>query len=642
MNVEEIVLRANREYYDDGLSDLSDDAYDALMEYADSKGINVSTLTPAPQSTEWPVVAHVTESDKITSTVRNVNEYRQAVERRDIGTHGVVSLKHDGLACELVYSELGALRNAILRGDGTQGEDVYANVSNIRGVPLIVPAGGLSVWGELTISENNLRVLNERREALDLPPYKTARNAVALLRSRSPRNTWVQLFTFRAIMPHHSDVSVLNQPERLEWLKLQSMHCTPSRKFMPVTHTGSDAVKAWKLRDALQSSRESWEYLLDGVVWRDNEGRLTKIKFDACAAVTEVIEIVEQLGRTGIVSFVIRFEPITLAGATIRRATGFNAALIGERFAGIGVGAKVIVSRRGDVIPQVESVVEAAEHAWAPSMTCPSCGANASWDGSYIKCDADPFECTGTTAGLLRKFVMDRGIKGFGLSRIAALVENGIDTPAALYTLSEEWLEALQVSGRVLGWKEAERMVRSVQAQAEMSWGELLGSVGVPGCATSVMSDVARVFPDPDALITADIDDLSAVNGIGPKRASSIAAFLDTKWSTVVQPLIDVVSIRNTNGPLSGLVFCITLALRRPRPVVESDIRKAGGDVKSSVSRKVTHVVCEFPHEKTAKLKQARELGLPIISGDELYNMIGVEEIGTSVDDSAAPATSAF
>jgi len=625
MGVKDVIKLANRLYYDEGVSDLSDDEFDAIEDYARSSGIDVTTFTPPPAGTDWPIVDHFVESDKIHNVIRDVDEFSSAIKSGRISMDGFMSPKHDGLACELIYDDRGILKHAILRGDGTRGEDVVSNVAKIGNVPSSVKAPNLVVWVEITISENNLKVLNEVRSDFELAPYKTARNAVAIVRSKKAHSAMLNLFTAIAIMPYHSEVEDKFQESKLDWLKTVTPNNIPFRKFVVLQVLKGTAIGAWKWRNKLESIRDRWQYLLDGVVWRDLEGKLTKIKFEPSAAVTVVEEIVEQLGRTGVVSFVVKFKSVRLSGADVQRATGHNASLIASRLKGIGIGAKILVSRRGDVIPHIERVIEEVpeEDWWIPSMKCPSCGSNADWDGAYIKCSADPSDCPGTTIGLLRKFVMAHGIKGLGISRLTVLSQLGVATPGDLYVMTPEWLSTVVVGGHEIGFSEAEKIYRSIARKSEMSWGELLGSIGVPGCAESIMKEIARVFTTPEDLALADVNDFIKIDGIGRKRAENISAFLDLRWSDTIQPLLDVVSIRNMSGPLSGMVFCITLALSKPRQVVESIIRQNGGDVKSGVSSRVTHLICNTPDEKTSKLTKARELKIPILHERELYEMIG-------------------
>lgn len=612
--------KANRAYYDEGESALTDDEFDALQEHAARMGIDVSTLTPPPSGTPWTIIEHVLPMPGIGTVVRDADELAALFGSGGIGRTGWASHKLDGLSIELVYRD-GRIAHAILRGDGIRGEDVCANAKHCRGVPeYILDQRELSIRCELVVSENNLGIMNERREADGRRAYKSRRGAVALVRSKTATIHELQLLTAVVV-----DVPWSKDPGAFP-AALLALVRTGVKRFIHAEHTPCNPVGAWKFRDSVQRTRAQVQYQLDGVVFRDAEGRFAKFKFEATAAVTTVVAIVEQLGRTGVIAPVCEFEPVELLGAEVKRASVHNAELVARELPGLGIGAIVLVSRRGDVIPHIESVVSKAVDPWSPSGRCPSCGSEAIVDGSIARCSADPGECPGTVIGLMRKFCMEIGTKGLSTGVLTALVGAGIDTPAQLYTLDASWLSQLIMPGdQRIGETRADAIIREMASKAVMTLGELLGAIGIPGCAKSVMEAVAAKFPDASSLAMIDEAELMAVPGVGPTRAASIAAFLDTRYRDVIEPLLEVVSIRRTGGPLAGSSFCITLALSSgSRPQVEARIRAAGGTVKSSVGRDLSYLVCNTPDENTTKLKRARELGVPIISEEKLLSMLGM------------------
>lgn len=633
MPLKDVLIAANEAYYHGDGSDLDDDEYDALADFATSVGVSVSTETPPPSNSVWPVAQHYTDSAKITSVVRSASELADAVESGAVSVNGLMSPKYDGLSCELVYDS-GTLTQAILRGDGSYGEDIFENIRKIPSVPVEmsgpVGIGKMSVWVEILISKNNLRALNELRESQGDKPYKSERGAVAYVRSAVCKTKYIELYSAVALR-----VSGASCPDANHWDRLKWLHQRSNGRFQIVELREAEFSDIWPYRSQLASGHK---YRLDGVVWMNPDGALTKIKFDPTAAVTTVTAVVEQLGRTGVISPVVEFAPVNLSGATVRRATGHNAALLLSK-TGIGIGAKILVSRRGDVIPHIEAVVEPAANGnlWTPSMQCPSCGHAARADGARIVCANDPSMCAGTSTGLLNKFVKYHDIKGLGPSILAVLNALGVTSPADLYSMTPEWLASVVVSGRVIG-ADAETIVQNIKAKSEMTWPELLASVGIPGCSTSVMSDIAKVFKNPEELLQAGVSDLSKVPNVGSKRAEVIDTFLDTRWGETIGPLLEVINLRSPKTyTLSGKVFCITLGLSVPRQQIESMITSNGGEVKSSVSSKTTHVVCNYPDEQTTKLARARELRLPIISELQLRAMIGDLEASSAIIDSPAP-----
>lgn len=620
------LIKARDEYYRNGESELTDDEYDALKNYVEKEtGKTISNLSPPPEGSDWPIIEHMSPMNSMPYCATSLVELRDMCLQ--LGTSGFTSLKYDGLSIELQYDQ-GLLKHAVLRGDGNRGEDVYANVRYMQCVPPSIPYNGrVAFYGELVISWNNLQALNELREADGKDPYKSPRNAVAVVRSKRVPRSWLPNFRVRIFNVYPSQAAtqdrIIQDVRRLN-TKMGGMSL---HKFDPVNVQAQTYEECWDSLLKATDVRANLQYQVDGLVFRTSSGECIKIKFPAESAVTVVRGIVEQLGRTGVVTPVIEFDPVKLVGADVKRATGHNTVLMAERLEGLGVGAHILVSRRGDVIPHVERVIKPAEfgNLFLQCTQCPSCGADIVQDGSVRRCSADPMECPGTSIGLIIKFCREMGIKGLGEGVITALMnDNVVQVPADLYTMDPDTIADVQLGNGNMGTRVATRICNAVWEKHRVGWGELLGSIGVPGCAKSVMEEVARAYQDPEQLKQISKNELASLGGIGPIRAGRIAAYIDTRWDDVIQPLLDVLSIRRDDGPLNGMVFCITLGLRSGgRTEMEARIRESGGGVKSSVSNKVTHVVCNQPDAGTSKLKRAEQLGIPVISEDELLQMMG-------------------
>lgn len=618
----ERLLKANRDYYDNGSSDLDDEQYNAMKAFVESQGVNISTLTPPPKGTDWPIVYHLKHMPSMSRCIANEKQYDDAYKDALFPVAGFYSHKYDGLSLELRYIE-GELVNATLRGDGDKGEDVLPNVRHVPSIPNSIkqPHTAISefaVYGELVVSWNNLDAINEILVADGKKPYSSPRSAVSMIRRKTGIIT--RIFSMLAFKPYdtcpHIDRTQTGRMDHLTSL---------NKAFGPVkVYTGA-LSQAWDLRNTLDRSR--YPYQIDGIVLRDLEDQCVKIKFPAESAVTTVTEIVEQLGRTGVISPVVKFEPVKLIGANVRRATGHNANLMGKRLEGLGVGAKILVSRRGDVIPHIEEVLVHSEDPWKPTEKCPSCDAEVVQDGSIRSCSNDPSQCSGTAAGLIMKYCTTLGIDGFGPGVVFAAMMGGVNTPADLYMIDPElFSECTQPGGGKIGLTTAKKLYFRIQKRAELQWGELLGAIGIPGCASSVMEAVALAFPTPEDLCEVETEDLMNVDGIGSGRAESIASFIDTRWDEVIAPLLAIVHLTKPGQALSGKVFCITLGLKScGRSELEGRIRQAGGGVKSSVSSKVTHLICNYPDGVSSKLKAAKDKDIPIISEETLMAMIGIE-----------------
>lgn len=626
-----ILKDVNRRYYQDGETEFTDDEFDALAAH-----VGFSTTDSTAQASIFTVVDHLVPMPGIASVSRTVEEW---IPIGSILPSGWVSKKLDGLSVELQYDKNGRLSRAVLRGDGITGEDVTENAKHCRGVPLGCNATLVSVRCELVVSSNNLVELNRLREEDGQKPYSSRRSAVTIVRSTPSPSLIHRLALLTAVVIDVHFVDPTKGRLSADAISAFCASATPSgspKRFTPVQQIHASPAGAWMFRGDTNIARDGDQYQLDGVVFRADNGTMHKLKFPSSAEITTVVAVIEQLGRTGIVTPVCEVEPIVLIGAKVRRATLHNIELAGTKFSGIGPGAKVLVSRRGDVIPHIEALVEPSTTPWEPSGACPSCGAPTVLDGAVARCSSDPTECAGTVLGLMRKFCMSRGMKGFGVGVLSALVNAGLDKPHYLFTIDAETLANLeQPGGSKVGPVIATRLVNEAARRASMTFGELLASIGVPGCAESIMESVARfVHGDVDRLDLLDIEHLMTIPGIGPERAAAIAAYLDYRLVDTIDPLVQVVRLVRSSGPLNGKSFCITLALRSgSRPQVEARIRACGGTVKNSVSRNLSYLVCNTPDEQTAKLKKAREYGIPIVSEEVLLKMIG-----NSAPSDSAPA----
>lgn len=624
------IAEANRQYYDDGKSDWTDDEYDAMVDEMTKldPDWSRSTLTPPPSGTDWPIVEHL----RFMGGIRDKIADEIDLARYDHGTAGWSSNKLDGLAVELQYRH-GALKHVVLRGDGHAGEDVMANARFCKGFSLQIGCSEpeFAAYGELVVPKAALAEINASRQRYGLNEYKNPRNAASMIRRRDiPHETLERLMI--VFYDCHPRIFV-DQASNMQAME----RC---RKFFCVIPSYGTLADAWKRRHRVMAVRDEIPWDLDGLVFMTIDDRMFKLKFDPMAEATTVTSIREQLGRTGIIAPVCEFETVRLAGADVSRASIHNASLAASKLVGIGPGARVIVSRRGDVIPHVEAVIAPSIEPWRPMDKCPSCGGPIYVYGAIRRCHRAEFgECAGTNVGLMRKFCMEIGVDGFGAGVLQALYDSGVaKTPADLYSLYEDSVADVRLSnGSRIGGAIAKKLVFQMARRAEFTWGELLGSLGIPRCGKSVMEAVCATH-DGDELLDGGADGwLLMIDGIGPERAQSILDWIHDRWDDVVAPLLEVVAVRSAKGSLSNASFCITLGLKSgSRPKMEARIRMAGGMVKSSVSKQLSFLVCNEPDANTTKLKKAREYGVQIISEATLIEMMGdgeQDEVAPSADD---------
>lgn len=606
-------------YTETGSSWFTDDEFDVLAEefgYTDTSDI----------VGDWRVEDHMTPHSPIALTAKALNDWHALIASGKLSDRGTVSTKLDGLSMELQY-EGGALRRCLLRGNGISGENVTVNAKYIASVPnQIATTRPTSVWGEVVMSFNNFRTYNAQHAG---EGYKTPRNAVSMIRSKTRRVQDLTLLQFVAI---DSDLPRETQALRLAELKRLTAKNHPFKRFACVSVVGATWQQVWRMRVDLQRDRGDWAMPMDGLVYVDENLTSCKVKFDPMSAVTEVESVAVQLGRTGVLSFVVRMKPVNLGGVTVRRASGFNAEMLSTVYEGIGPGARVLVSRQGDVIPHVKMVISPSDTPFTPPTQCPVCGSGLEVNGRSLHCGADPLECDGTTAGLVRKYAMSVGIKGLGNAVVSALVSSGaVKSPGDLYGLHPDWLSTLLVSGREFGENRAIRLVNEIQRSGRMTWAQLLGAVGVPGCAGAIMETVAAAFPTPDALLDVTDREIFSLDGIGEERGDAIMSFIETRWGEVIAPLVEVVTLISANGPLKGVTVCVTGATKVPRGKLRSMVLNAGGTFKDSVSRKVNLLVTNDSAATSTKARRARELGIQVVDEAKLLEMMQQDDT-TEVD----------
>jgi DNA ligase (NAD+) len=569
----------------------------------------------------------------------------------------VCELKIDGLSVSLLYEE-GVLVRAATRGDGTTGEDVTPNVRTIRAVPLRLAAGAprlLEVRGEVYFPRASFRALNEARAEEGDPLFANPRNAAAgSLRLLDARITAVRRLSafLYAVARWDGPEAPETQESSLSTLERLGFPVNPHR----TTARSGDEIRAFLA--AWQSRRHDLPFETDGVVLKVNSiadqkrlGATAKsprwalaYKFPPEEATTVVKDIRVQVGRTGVLTPVAEFEPVLLAGTTVKRATLHNMEDLSRK--DVRVGDTVAVEKGGDVIPKVTRVLLEKRPKGAKEFVlpprCPSCGEKVVREEGAVAVRCVNPSCPAQAKEAIRHYVSRRAmdVEGLGDERIDQLLAAKlVSDVASLYDLKADDLAALERWGE----KSAANVLAQIEHSKDAGLARLLFGLGIRQVGEKTAKLLARRFGSFDTLATSDEEALTAVSEIGPETARGIRAWVEKEQNRALIGKLSARGVRMTEspsapageGPLSGGVFVLTGTLSRStRDEAAAAIETAGGKVTSSVSKKTTAVIAG--DEPGSKLEKAKKLGVPVWTEDELEKALR----GVGGPSSAPPRTS--
>jgi DNA ligase (NAD+) len=561
-------------------------------------------------------------------------------------------LKLDGMSLALVYS-YGRLERGITRGDGSVGEDVTSNVRTVRSVPLTIAKDKLKkagipadfeVRGEMLMPLAAFRRMNEERERQGLSVFANPRNFTAgTVRQLEPSITAQRRMDFFAYMLLKDGQSYFDrQSKAMDALTLAGFKVNPNRKLAKTLE------EVWKFIQSWESKRESLPYEIDGIVikvdrtaWQRELGFTGKAprwaiayKYAARGGVTQIEDILVQVGRTGKLTPVAALKPVPIGGTTVSRATLHNMDEI-ERL-GVKIGDWVEVERGGDVIPKVVKVVEDAgqnnEHPRGHKQFempehCPVCGGNVvrtpgEVDHRCVNANC-PAKLQGTILHFASRHVMD--IDGLGEVLVNQLTERGlVKNVADLYKLTKDDLLQLERMGE----KSAENVLAEIEASKKLPLERVIYGLGIRFVGERTAQFLAEHFGDLDAIMKASAEELEEVNEVGPRIAESIVEFFaDEHNRKLVSDLrkagLTFTGQKKEKGTkLAGKTFVLTGTLERhTRDEAKKMIEDAGGRVSGSVSRKTDYVVAGS--DAGSKLDKARELGVSVIGEEEFEGLVG-------------------
>ena len=556
-------------------------------------------------------------------------------------------LKLDGMSLALLYSD-GRLERGITRGDGTTGEDVTSNVRTVRSIPLTIAKDKLKkagiptdfeVRGEMLMPLAAFRKLNEERERQGLATFANPRNFTAgTVRQLEPSITAQRRMDFFAYMLLKDGRTYFDrQSKTMDALELAGFKVNPNRKL------AKNLAEVWKFIQSWESKRESLPYEIDGIVikvdrtaWQQELGFTGKAprwaiayKYAARGGVTQIEDIVPQVGRTGKLTPVAWLKPVSIGGTTVSRATLHNMDEI-ERL-GVKIGDWVEVERGGDVIPKVVKVVEDKEHPRGKKQFvmpehCPVCGGNVvrtpgEVDHRCVNANC-PAKLQGTILHFASRHVMN--IDGLGEALVNQFTERGlVKNVADLYKLTKADLLKLERMGE----KSADNVLAEIEASKKLPLERVIYGLGIRFVGERTAQFLAEHFGSLDAIMNASAEQLEEVNEVGPRIAESIVEFFGDEHNRKLVSALRKAGLtfagqkKEKGTKLAGKTFVLTGTLERhTRDEAKKMIEDAGGRVSGSVSKKTDYVVAGS--DAGSKLDKARELGVSVIGEEELEGLV--------------------
>lgn len=654
----ETVAHHQKRYHEQDAPEISDEAYDALVEelqklelLVEGRVSKVAAAVGGAVSEAFAKVKHksrqwsfdnVFDEGELVEWEARVARLLKDADAKAKPTY-VCEHKIDGLKLVIEY-EKGVLVRAATRGDGEVGEDVTHTARTIKTLPhtLKHPVSLLCV-GEVWLADKELERINEERAAASEAVFANPRNAAAgSLRQLDPevarrRNLSLTVYDLDLLDIHDTKLQL---PEtQMEELKLLETLGLPTDKH---TRHCKSVKEIQDFYDGWKEKRDTLVHGIDGVVIKINEVSLQKVlgytakaprfgvayKFPAVEATTVVEDIQLQVGRTGVITPVAHLRPVRIDGSTVSRATLHNEDNIARL--DVRVGDTIILRKAGDIIPEIVSVIESLRPTKTKAYKFPSHVAECGGDGAIERIPGEAaYRCVSRDSGVLHRqrlyyFVgkTAMNIDGVGPKIIDAFLDNGlISTHADLFTLTAGDIKDLP------GFKDksAENIIAAIDAVRTIPLHRFLVGLSIDNVGEETARLLADRFGSVAALRAATVSDIAAIYGIGDVVAESIHSwFQDKNHLHMVDELLRYVTPqaeKAVSASLEGKTFVLTGTLTQfSRDEAKEEIQKRGGKVSGSVSKKTDYVVVGV--EAGSKADEAKRLGVSMLDETAFLKLI--------------------
>lgn len=589
---------------------------------------------------------------EFTAFVERANKDVAGGDLANGGLEWAVEHKFDGLAIELIY-ENHILTTASTRGNGEAGENITQNARTIKNIPLKLNTGApsyLAVYGEVLLYKEDFKRLNAAREEADEPLFANPRNAAAgSLRQLDPRVTATRNLKFHCYGCQFKGdggqlAGLRSHSARMDYLKRLGLPVAGQRLLTP------DVKAVAAFHDRYETERDSLPYDIDGIVVKVDsldlqdalgfDARTPKWaiawKFKPAVAETVLRQVEYSVGRTGVITPTAVFDPVTLSGARISRATLHNFDEV-ERL-GVRVGDTIQVERSGDVIPKVVGVNAAKRPPDAliikPPENCPVCGSAVGRDAALVAYRCSNSSCPAVQKGRLRHFVSRNAmdIEGLGEELIARFLELGFITDAAsLYRLKDRRAELIRLDR--LGEKSVDNLLTSIEKSKTPPLWKFYNALGMDNVGEEMARTLSDRYGGVKELLNATEAELDEIPGVGDVVAVGIAAWcrdaanvrlIEELMALGVNPAAQTAVEVVENSPITGKKIVFTGKAAFSRDEFTEMVRKYGGVPSDSVSKNTDILV--VGENAGSKLEKAKALGVRIVTDAEFMELLGLKQ----------------
>lgn len=643
----------NERYYNQDSPEISDYEYDKLMkelisleeEHPELKRIDSPTNRVGGKPLDkFNQIVHKTPMLSLSNAFseQDLRDFDKRVQEY-VGENVeyVVEFKIDGLSVGLTYNN-GEFEKGATRGDGVVGEDISQNLMTVKSIPLkINDKKELIVRGEVYISKDNFRKVNEQQEEQEQPLFANPRNlAAGSLRQLDPKLTAkrpLDIFVFN--MENIEEYDLESHSESLEYLEKLGFSVSQSYKVCKSIDDVIEHIEYWT------DNRGNLDYEIDGMVikvnnikQRDEMGYTAKsprwaiaYKFPAEKKKTKIVDIIVEVGRTGTITPSAILEPVRLAGTTVSRATLHNEDYIREK--DIKINDTVLVQKAGDIIPQVLEVIKEErtgdEIDFKMPEKCPVCSEpTIRLEGeAAVKCIN--MSCPAQIRRGIIHFVSRdaMNIDGLGESIITLLLnEKIIQDVSDLYYIKKEDVVDLERMGE----KSADNLINSIEKSKENDLWRLINGLGIKFIGVKAAKILAYNFKDLDEVISATSEQLEELEEFGSIMANSVVEFFkEDKNMNVINKLknvgVNTKSLDNTGEKVEKIFEGMKIVLTGTLPTLKRNdakdmIEKRGGKATSSVSKSTTFVLAG--EEAGSKLTKANDLGIKVIDEERFLELL--------------------